>query len=61
MTELTYIDVKRIRDRAAHYLSGEVASCIGISLGQLQQVVAGTQQLSDDQWRTLARRMRMET
>ena len=50
-------DVLSIRKRAWHYLSPEVAACAGLSLAQLQQFVAGTVTLTDDQLRDLATRM----
>ena len=46
-----------VRDRAAHYLTPEVARCAGLSLAQLQQVAWGGQALTHDQVQQLARRM----
>ena len=53
------IDIKQVRDRVAHYLNPETASAVGLTLQQLQQVVTGSQPLSDQQLEILARRMRI--
>jgi hypothetical protein len=51
------LTVKQVRDRAHHYLSPDVAAAAGLTLQELQQFVAGTQTLSEDQLLSLARRM----
>jgi hypothetical protein len=54
------MNVKSVRDRAHHYLSDEVASCACMTLAELQQFVAGTVSLSEEQLECLARRMGMK-
>jgi hypothetical protein len=49
-------NIKAVRDRVAHYLNPETASAVGLTLQQLQQVVTGSQPLSDEQLRVLDRR-----
>jgi hypothetical protein len=56
---MTSEDTKKIRDRTWYYLSDEVAAVAGLSLAGLQQFVAGTVTLDDEQLTRLARRMGM--
>ena len=48
---------QQVRDRAAAYLSPEVASCAGLSLAQLMRVPWGGMPLTHEQIQRLARRM----
>jgi regulator of sirC expression with transglutaminase-like and TPR domain len=52
-------DIKKIRDRAALYLSDEVAASAGMSLTDLKQFVAHTYWPTDQQLAQLARRMKL--
>jgi hypothetical protein len=59
---MTYIQIRALQNRAAHYLSYEVARSAGLnSLAELQQFVAGTFQLSPEQLTWLARRVGFST
>jgi hypothetical protein len=51
--------VEAVRARAPLFISPEVASCAGLSVQDLQQFIAGTQELSPEQLRALARRMQL--
>jgi hypothetical protein len=53
------MNIKRIRDRTAHYLSDEVAASAGMSLAELQQFVAGNFHPNREQIEALARRLEL--
>ena len=48
---------RKVRARAAHFLTPEVASLAGLSLDQLKRVPYGGQRLTPKQVEALARRM----
>jgi hypothetical protein len=52
------LDKAAIRSRTLHFLSYETAVSAGLRLEDLQQIVAGTFQPTDLQWRRLANHMR---
>ena len=52
--------IEAVRKQAPHYLSDEVARTCGLTLAQLQQLIGGTFQPTDEQLRCLAKRMHME-
>ena len=51
------IDIATIRARLPHYLSEEIAASAGLTLRELQQVIAGAVPLQQWQLDALARRM----
>jgi hypothetical protein len=50
---------QQVRNRAWCYLSPEVASCAGMTLGQMQQFIAGMFHPTAEQVQRLARRMQI--
>jgi hypothetical protein len=52
-----YTDLNAIRVRLHHYISPEVGQCAGLTMQELQQVVAGTLTPSDKQLHQLAIRL----
>jgi hypothetical protein len=50
-------NIKQVRDRAWHYLNHDVAMSAGLTLGQLQQFVAGGFTPTPEQIEQPARRM----
>ena len=54
-----FSDVKAVRKRAWHYLEPSVAACAGMTLGQMQQFVAGTYHPDENQIHALAVRMQL--
>jgi hypothetical protein len=53
------MNVKRIRARAMHYLTPDVAASAGMSLTELQQFCAGSFHPNREQIEALARRMEL--
>jgi hypothetical protein len=53
------MNIKRIRDRAMHYLTPDVAASAGMSLDQLKQFCAGNFHPDRAQIEQLARRMEL--
>ena len=54
------ISAKKVRDRAWHYISPDVAAAAGMTFQQMQQFIAGTFTPTDTQLRDLARRMYLD-
>jgi len=56
---MTHAQIKELRKRCWHYLHPDVAACAGLSLGELQQFVAGAFMPEESSLHALAIRLQL--